>query len=243
MKVSMLTAVGLLVVTFAFWIGQAEAQHRGGTGRPAAVHPPSGGGRPSAGKAHPSQPKAKAHPPQPKVKAHPPQPKAKAQQKAKGATTKPAQKKQQHKDLAETKHVEKKKHIEKEKAREHAKKAEKKAPATAADHESVALLRAVHHKLHEADHDYDGHRHRAAEHVGSALGHLGSSAQTPSQSGKGRTNSPQSVSDAIMREARGSLEMIKSRLAAKSADAKGHREAHGAVDAAIREIGLALTVR
>jgi hypothetical protein len=225
MKVSMLTAVGLVVVTFAFWIGHAEAQHRGGTGRPAAVHPPSGGGRPSPGK------------------AHPPQPKAKAQQKAKGATTKPAQKKQQHKDLAETKHVEKKKHIEKEKAREHAKKAEKKAPATAADHESVALLQAVHHKLHEADHDYDGHRHRAAEHVGSALGHLGSSAQTPGRSGKGRTNSPQSVSDAIMREARGSLEMIKSRLAAKSADAKGHREAHGAVDAAIREIGLALTVR
>jgi outer membrane biosynthesis protein TonB len=235
MKVSMLTAVGLVVVTFAFWIGHAEAQHRGGTGRPAAVHPPSGGGRPSAGKAHPSQPKVKAHPPQPKVKA---------QQKAKGATAKPAQKKQQHKDLAETKHVEKKKNIAKEKAREHAKKAEKKAPAkAAADHESIALLRAAHHKLHEADHDYDGHRHRAAEHVGSALGHLGSSAQTPGRSGKGRTNSPQSVSDAIMREARGSLEMIKSRLAAKSADAKGHREAHGAVDAAIREIGLALTVR
>ena len=234
MKVSMLTAVGLLVVMFAFWIGQAEAQHRGRTGRPAIAHPPKGGGRPSAVKAHLSQPK---------VKVHPPQPKAKAQQKAKGATTKPAQKKQQHKDLAETKHVEKKKHLEKEKAREHAKKAEKKAPATAADHESIALLRAVHHKLHEADHDYDGHRHRAAEHVGSALGHLGSSAQTPVRSGKGRTNSPQSVSDAIMREARGSLEMIKSRLAAKSADAKGHREAHGAVDAAIREIGLALTVR
>jgi hypothetical protein len=225
MKVSMLTAVGLMVVIIAFWIGHAEAQHRGGTGRPAAVHPPSGGGRPSAGKTHPSQPKAKA------------------QQKAKGATAKPAQKKQQHKELTETKHVEKKKHIEKEKAREHAKKAEKKAPATAADHESIALLRAVHHKLHEADHDYDGHRHLAAEHVGSALGHLGSSAQTPGRSGKGRTNSPQSVSDAIMREARGSLEMIKSRLAAKSADAKGHREAHGAVDAAIREIGLALTVR
>ena len=234
MKVSMLTAVGLLVVMFAFWIGQAEAQHRGGAGKPAIAHPPKGGGRPSAGKAHPSQPK---------VKAHPPQPKAKAQPKAKGVMPKSDQKKQQHKDLAETKHVEKKKHIEKEKAREHAKKAEKKAPATAADHESVALLRAVHHKLHEADHDYDGHRHRAAEHVGSALGHLGSSAQTPGRSGKGRTNSPQSVSDAIMREARGSLEMIKSRLAAKSADAKGHREAHGAVDAAIREIGLALTVR
>jgi hypothetical protein len=220
MNVSMMTAVVPLVVIFALWIGQAEAQHKG---KSAGAPAPRGGARPGAGKAH--------------------APMAKAQQKAKGATPKPAQKKQQHKDLAETKHDEKKKHIAKEKAREHAKKAEKKAPATAADHESVALLRAVHHKLHEADHDYDGHRHLAAEHVGSALGHLGSSAQTPGRSGKGRTNSPQSVSDAIMREARGSLEMIKNRLAAKSADAKGHREAHGAVDAAIREISSALTVR
>ena len=46
------------------------------------------------------------------------------------------------------------------------------------------------------------------------------------RSGTGHANSPQSVSDAIMREARGSLEMIKSRLAARSAAAKGHGEAH-----------------
>ena len=50
MKVSMVTLLVLLVVTFAFWIGQAEAQHRGGGGRPAVAHPPKGGGRPAAGK-------------------------------------------------------------------------------------------------------------------------------------------------------------------------------------------------
>ena len=54
---------------------------------------------------------------------------------------------------------------------------------------------------------------------------------------------PQSVSDAIMWEARGNLETIKNRLAARGASAKGHGEAHRAVDAAIREIGLALNVR
>ncbi len=223
MKVSMMTAVVPLVVTFALWIEQAEAQHKG---KSAGAPAPRAGARPGAGK------------------VHAPMPKAKAQQKPKAGMAKPAQKRKDQKEPAKEKHAEKKKHTAKEKTNEHAKKAEKKAPAkTAADHESIALLRAAHHRLHEADHDYDGHRHRAAEHVGSALGHLGSSAQSPMRSGTGRTNSPQSVSDAIMRQARESLEMIKTRLAAKSAATAGDREAHGAVDAAIREIGLALSVR
>ena len=232
MKASTVTVVGLVVVVFAFGIGQAEAQHRGGKGKAAGAHAPKGGARPGAGKAHPAQPKAKA------------------QQKAKGAMAKPAQKKEKPKESAKAKHDEKKKHIAKEKtkAEKHAKRAEKKAPAKVAarggtDHESISLLRAVHHKLHEADHDYDGHRHRALEHVGSALGHLGSSAEAPNRSGPGRRNSPQSVSDAIMRETRASLEMIKGRFAVGTGVAKGHSEARGAVDAAIREIGLALAVR
>ncbi len=165
MKVSVVTVVGLLLVTFVFWIGQAEAQHRGGRGKVAVSHPPKGGARPGAGKAHPVQPKAKS------------------QQKAKGGIAKPAQKKEKHKESAKAKHDEKKKHLAKEKAKaeKHAKKTEKKAPATKGgpDHESISLLRAVHHKLHESDHDYDGHRHWALEHVGSALGHLGSSAEAP----------------------------------------------------------------
>jgi hypothetical protein len=60
---------------------------------------------------------------------------------------------------------------------------------------------------------------------------------------EGRSNSPQSVFDAIMREARASLETIKNRLAATGSHAKGHGEAHRAVDGAIHEIRLALEVR
>ncbi len=234
MKASMVTVVGLVIVIFAFGMGQAGAQHRGGKGKPAAAHSPKakGGARPGAGK------------------AHTPKPKGKVQQKAKGGMAKPAQKQEKPKESAKAKHDEKKKHIAKEKtkAEKHAKRAEKKAPAKVAarggtDHESISLLRAVHHKLHEADHDYDGHRHRALEHVGSALGHLGSSPEAPNRSGPGHRNSPQSVSDAIMRETRASLEMIKGRFAVGTGVAKGHSEARGAVDAAIREIGLALAVR
>ncbi len=242
MKVSIVTVVGLLMVTFVFWIGEAEAQHRGGKGKGAVAHAPKGAARPG-----PARP-------------HAPQVKAKAQHKAKGAMAKPAQKKPKAKESAKANHAEKKKHTAKETAKGLAKKAEKKAPAKVKglakkaekkapatkggpDHESISLLRAAHHKLHEADHDYDGHRHRALEHVGSALGHLGSSAQAPMRAGQGRRNTPQSVSDAIMREARGSLDTIKNRLASLGASFKGHGEAHRAVDAAVREIDLALRVR
>jgi hypothetical protein len=179
----------------------------------------------------------------------------KAQEKTKTGAAKTAQKKKAPKEPTKTKHDEKKevahkneekkgrKEETKKKAVEHAKKATKESPAAGADHESIALLHAVHRKLHEADHEYGGHRHRATEHVSSALHHLGSSAQTPGGAGTGRSNSPQSVSDAIMREARASLETIKNRLAATGSHAKGHGEAHRAVDAAIHEVRLALEVR
>jgi hypothetical protein len=56
-------------------------------------------------------------------------------------------------------------------------------------------------------------------------------------------NLPQPVSNAILQEARASLEMIRNQFAAGTAPAPGHGEARGAVDDAIREIDLALTVR
>jgi hypothetical protein len=79
-KLSMLTAVVLSVVTVASWIGQAEAQHRGG--KPAAAPRPKAGPPPGAGKMHPPQPKAKA----------------KAQPKANGGMAKAAQKKKAQRD-------------------------------------------------------------------------------------------------------------------------------------------------
>jgi hypothetical protein len=230
MKVSMMTVAGLLVVTFAFWIGQAEAQQHGGKGKPAGASPPKGGARPPAGK------------------TSPPQPKAKAQQKSPGGMAKAAQTKQKQHDSAKAKLVEKTKHTAKEKAREHVKKGQMKAHANVAagggpDHESISLLHTVHHKLQVVNHDYGVHRRRASDHVGSALRHLGSSAQAPIGIGKGQVNSPQPVSDAIMHEARAGLEMIRNLLAARTAAIAGHGEAGGAVDAAIREIDLALNIR
>jgi outer membrane biosynthesis protein TonB len=215
-KLSLVMAVVLSVVTVALGIGQAEAEH--------------GGGRPKA----PAAPHPKAAAP----KAHAPHPKVKAQVKAKAGAAKTAQKKKAQTEPTKKKHEEKKevahkKEETKKKAVEHAKKATKKSPAPGADHESIALLHAVHRKLHEADHDYGGHRRQAAEHVSSALHQLGSSAQTSGGAGTGRSNSPQSVSDTIMREASASLETIKNRLAAMDSHAKGRGEAHRAVDAGL----------
>jgi type IV secretory pathway VirB10-like protein len=249
MRASMVTVVAVMVVTLGFWLGQAEAQHGRGAAPPPAPHLPKVAPRPPA------------------VKPLPPHPKAKARQKSKGAAAKPPQKKPKQHDSAQAKDDPKKsdphkkqekaarerdddarkKQIAKEKARERDKRA-------LADHEAIALLRSAHQKLHEADHDYDGHRHRATEHVRGALGHLGSSAETPIRAGGARANLPQSVSDAVMREARSSLETIKNQLAsgihagaghgkAQGAGNVRHEEARAAVDAAIREIDLALRVR
>jgi hypothetical protein len=268
MKVSIVSVVGLLVVTFAFWLGQAEAQHGGGKGRtgPAQGHAPKGGARPGAGKTHPTPPKGKG------------------QQKSKGAPPKKAKKKQKQQDSAQAKPDAKKKHaLKKEekkarkeddaphekhtvkaKARERAKEAESKALAKAGhpakvalapgavptgsvplvtDQESISLLQAVHQQLQEVNHDYAGHRRLAMKHVGAALGHLGSSAAQRIGTGKGQVKLPQPVSKAILEEARASLEMVRNQFAAGAATASGHGDAHGAVVKAIREIDLALTVR
>jgi hypothetical protein len=81
MKLPPAVVVGRIVVLFAFWMGQAEARQRGGKGDAAPAHPP----KCSAGKAHPSPPKAK-----------PPQ-------KANGGAAKPVQKKQQGPESAKVK--------------------------------------------------------------------------------------------------------------------------------------------
>jgi hypothetical protein len=224
MRASIVTVVGLLMVTFAFWLGQAEAQH--GKGRGAPTPPPKAASRPNV------------------VKPHAPQPKVKAQQKAKAAAPKSAQKKQKPQDSAKAKEAEKKKHTAKTKTPEHAKKAQKKSTAgDGPDHEAVSILHAAHQKLHDADHDYDGHRWRASEHVGAALRHLGSFAESQFRPGSGRSKVPQSVSDEHLRQARASLETIRNRLASHKGATAAHREAHRAVDEAIREIDSALKVR
>ena len=53
-------------------------------------------------------------------------------------------------------------------------RAEERRPL-ARDQVSISLLKIVHKKLQEADHDYQGHRVKAMGHVSQALHHLGSS--------------------------------------------------------------------
>jgi hypothetical protein len=251
MRTSKITMVGLLVGTLGFWLGQAEAQHPAGKGKaaPPRPHPAKGGGRPAAAKAHPPKPKAKAQPKShgktanaaPKKGGQKDSSKAKDNTKKNGASQKEEKKTRKGDDAA------RKKETEKKKAQERAKKAESKTAdrdrPRLSDRESISLLRSAHQELHHADHDYDGHRHRSIEHVGSALRHFGSSAEAPFRSGGGGANMPQSVSDAHLREARGHLETIRNRLPQGTAAAAHHGRARRAVEEAIREIDLALRVR
>jgi hypothetical protein len=197
----------------------------------------------------------------------------KAQHKSKGGAPKAVQPKHkgspERKSDAQKNHAQKKKgektadkakphekHAAKAKIGEHAKKAAAKAlaraesagagvltPGVAAgdgvpvvpDLESVSLLHNVYQALQAVNHDYGGHRLRAMRHVGAALHHLGPSAPPRLGTGKGQMTVPQPVSDTILREARASLQRIRNRSA--------HAGANGALDQAMREIDLALTVR
>jgi hypothetical protein len=228
----------------------AGGMHRPATPKAHPQHPP----RPAGGMHKPAMPKAHPqHPPKPAGGMHKP---AEKKQKASGsADAKKAQEKKTaradaKKTDAKKEHTEKKvakaeteKHEAKKKELAH-KEAKKKARGGdgGRDPESINLLHAAHHKLHEADHDYGGHRLRALEHVGTALRHLGADAPT-GWSGAGGGTMPQFASDNILREARSTLDMIRDRLRGMPAAAAGHGHARGAVDAAIREIDVALTVR
>jgi hypothetical protein len=249
MKGSMVAVVGLLMIALASWVGQAEAQHRGG--KAAAPHAPKAAGpRPGAGKAHPAQPKVKAQPKsgggmaRAAQKKQKPQDSSKAKEQAKKelahkkeAKKEPEHKKEAKKELAHKKEAKK----EPEHKKELAHKNEAKKAGADHDPESISLLHAAYQKLHEADHDYGGHRVEAMRHTGAALGHLGSS--DPGEARNGSGNMPQPRSDAILREARTKLETIRSRLAAGTAKSSNHGEARSAVDKAIREVDMALAVR
>jgi hypothetical protein len=305
MRVSMMTVVGLLVVVFAFWSGDAEAQRGRGRGGAAPAHP-LGGARPGVGKTHPQQPKAKAH------------------QKSKGPASKGAQKKQKgspqekgkaKKEIADKKGAGKKagdRHeapAGKAKVREGAKEAKSKtqakaqqvgkaAPGTrptsgtptaapgaaptdgasaavastgpadgavattasigpsagasatakvvpaAGMHDvsaqpNIFLLQAARQKLQEVSRGYGGHKLRAEQHVGAALGHLRSPAPPSIATGNAQANMPRPVSDDVLREARTSLQKVARQLPAGARDG----EARAALNEAIRELNLALNSR
>lgn len=221
MRVSMVTVVGLLVVTFAFWIGDAEAQH--GAGKVAAA--PAHALKKAAGAAV--------------AKSHPAPPQGTVQQKAKAAVSKEVQKKQngspQQKQDAK-------------KNQAHNKAEEKKVGKAAGvpvvpAQDSISLLNTAYQKLEDVNNAYSGHRVRAMKHIGAALGHLGSSVPLWLEGVKGQVNMSRPVSDTKLKEARASLEKIRNQFAAKPPLAPGNGDARRAVNDAIREIDSALIVR
>jgi 5S rRNA maturation endonuclease (ribonuclease M5) len=95
------------------------------------------------------------------------------------------------------------------------------------------------HKAHKllvlADHDYDGHRARAAEEVHKALKELGHASKKHHR--EPHPKEPQSASDAQLREAQQLLQAALTHLSTH------HPRAHANVQAAIGEIGKALAIR
>ena len=83
----------------------------------------------------------------------------------------------------------------------------------AQDQAKVSMLRTVHTKLAEADHDYDGHRVQAMHSVRQALGHLG--APNPGGVGGGSSlgNLAQSQSDGLLRDSLLKLRALHGQLA------------------------------
>jgi len=213
----MVTLVGVLVVTFACWIGDAGAQN--GAGKVGAA--PAGPLKKAVGAAV--------------AKAHPAQPQGKAQQKAKAAVSREAQKKQ--KGSPQEKQAAKKNQARKN---EETKAGKAGVPVIPAQ-DSISLLNTAYQKLQEVTNDYGGHRPRAMRHIGAALGNLGSFEPLNVGAANGQLNRP--VSDAELREARTSLVKLKNQFDTKPGLAAGRGDARRAVDDAIREIDSALIVR
>jgi hypothetical protein len=113
----------------------------------------------------------------------------------------------------------------------------------AQDQASVNLLRTVHHKLREADHDYQGHRVQALHHVNQAIEHLGSSVPMGLGSGMSHGNMPQAQSDGILRDSLHKLRTAESQLASGSNAAAHHARARTSLGQAIRELEVALRIR
>jgi hypothetical protein len=114
----------------------------------------------------------------------------------------------------------------------------------AADQRSVSLLRTVHNKLRVADHDYQGHRVRAMNHISSALEHLGSPAfNSDSAQHFGLGNLPQSKSDEILRDALIHLKTAESELTSGTNHPAYHGNARSKVAEAIGELHVALNIR
>ena len=96
----------------------------------------------------------------------------------------------------------------------------------------VAVLKEAYDTLEKADHDYKGHRRRAMNHIEKACDLLGLPIK-----GDGKGRQPQPVSDTELREAQNKVEAVRHHIAG------GQPAIATELDAAIKEIGIALTVK
>jgi hypothetical protein len=113
----------------------------------------------------------------------------------------------------------------------------------AADQGIISHLRTAHAKLQQADHDYQGHRARAANYIVSALRHLGATSMPGSSIVPGRGQLPQAQSDGMLRDALFRLNTVENQLATRTNAAAHHVGARTSVGAAIRELNVALAIR
>jgi hypothetical protein len=113
----------------------------------------------------------------------------------------------------------------------------------AADQTTIGLLRTAHAKLREADHDYDGHRVRAMEHVSSAIRHLHPALELGSFFAPGLGNLPQGQSDQILRDSLVKLRLAEGSLPAGAGRLAHHNSTRTSVTEAIDELELALRTR
>jgi hypothetical protein len=119
------------------------------------------------------------------------------------------------------------------------------------DNLAISLLKNVHHKLRDADADYQGHRIRAMDHVANAIRELGSTSginigsmlATNGVEGLGAGQLSQSQSDRILKDAIWQLNTTQGKLATGTAAPAHHRSAHVSIAEAVRELKVALEIR
>ncbi len=129
----------------------------------------------------------------------------------------------------------------------------------------VARLRSVHASLARIDHDYQGHRVRAMHSVAMAIrqlshrsmvfsgvgfmprmsnqGGIGRGGAAAGGGGRRRQPMSQGQSDARMSQDMRALQGINMQLNSLGQGTTGHARAHGHVQHAIRELGVALSIR
>ncbi len=110
----------------------------------------------------------------------------------------------------------------------------------AQDQSKISLLRTVHARLQEVDHDYEGHRVEAMNSLGQALGHLGSSAPPGVGAGLSLGNLPRTQSDGILRDAIVQLRIVEGQLDGSAGQCSAPRPGPASISQAIHHLAVAL---